>query len=76
MQQASEKDFKNIKGGGKCTGACLRLLVNQAQIHRCQSRNDSQPETPKVVVVVSPLQLLRFLLHVLIITIHMYMGCS
>ena len=23
MQQASEKDFKNIKGGGKCTGACL-----------------------------------------------------
>jgi hypothetical protein len=24
MQQASEKDFKNIKEGGKCTGACLR----------------------------------------------------
>jgi hypothetical protein len=24
MQQASEKDFKNIKEGGKCTRACLR----------------------------------------------------
>jgi hypothetical protein len=23
MQQSSEKDFKNIKEGGKCTGACL-----------------------------------------------------
>jgi hypothetical protein len=23
MHQASEKDFKNIKEGGKCTGACL-----------------------------------------------------
>ena len=75
MQQASEKDFKNIKGGGKCTGACLRSQVNQAQIHRCQSRNDFQPETPKVVVV-SPLQLLLPLLLVLIITIHMYKnGC-
>jgi hypothetical protein len=23
MHQSSEKDFKNIKEGGKCTGACL-----------------------------------------------------
>jgi hypothetical protein len=25
MHQASEKDFKKNQGGGKCTGACLRL---------------------------------------------------
>jgi hypothetical protein len=71
-----QKVFKNTRKGVACTGACLRLLVNQAQIHRCQSRNDFQPETPKVVVVVSPLQLLLPLLLVLIITIHMYKnGC-
>jgi hypothetical protein len=50
MQQASEKDFK-IKEGGKCTGACLCLWVSQAQIHKYQSRNNSQPECPKVVVL-------------------------
>ena len=69
------KVFKNTRKGVACTGACLRSQVNQAQIHRYQSRNDSWPETPKVVVV-SPLQLLRFPLHVLIITIHRYKnGC-
>ena len=70
-----EKYFKNTRKGVACTGACLRSQVNQAQIHRCQSRNDSRPETLKVVVV-SPLQLLLPLLLVLIITIHMYKnGC-
>jgi hypothetical protein len=35
MQQASEKDFKNIKGGGKCTGACLSntRLVLLGDVH-------------------------------------------
>jgi hypothetical protein len=73
-----QKVFKNTRKGAACTGACLRSQVNQAQIHRCQSRNDSRPETPKVVVVVvvSPLQLLLPLLLVLIITIHKYKnGC-
>jgi hypothetical protein len=70
MQQASEKDFKNIKGGGKCTGACLCLWVSQAQIHKYRSRNNSQPECPKVVVLA--LQWLPLLPRVLIITIHMY----
>ena len=51
MQQASEEDFKNIKEGGKCTGACLRLQVIQARIHKCRSRNYSRPECPKVVVL-------------------------
>jgi hypothetical protein len=70
------KVFKNTRKGVACTGACLRSWVSQAQIHRYQSRNDSRPETPKVVVVVSPLQLLLSLLLVLIITIHMYKnGC-
>ena len=74
MQQASEKDFKNIKGGGKCTGACLRLQVIQARIHKCRSRNYSRPECPKVVALA--LQLLLPLLLVLIITIRMYKnGC-
>jgi hypothetical protein len=71
-----QKVFKNTRKGVACTGACLRSQVSQAQFHRYQSRNNSRPEIPKVVVVVSPLQLLRFLLHVLIITIHMYKnGC-
>jgi hypothetical protein len=70
-----QKVFKNTRKGVACTGSCLRSQVNQAQIHRCQSRNDSRPETPKVVVV-SLLQLLLSLLLVLIITIHMYKnGC-
>jgi hypothetical protein len=70
-----EKYFKNTRKGVACTGACLRLQVSQAQIHRCQSRDDSRPETPKMVVV-SPLRLLRLLPHVLIITIDMYKnGC-
>jgi hypothetical protein len=70
-----QKVFKNTRKGVACTGACLRSQVSQAQIRRYQSRNYSRPEIPKVVVV-SPLQLLRFLLHVLIITIHMYKnGC-
>ena len=74
MHQSSEKDFKNIKEGGKCTGACLRLQVIQARIHKCRSRNYSRPECPKVVVLA--LQLLLSLLLVLIITIHKYKnGC-
>jgi hypothetical protein len=76
LDLSEQKVFKNTRKGVACTRACLRSQVNQAQIHRYQSRNDSRPETPKVVVVVSPLQLLQFLLHVLIITIHMYKdGC-
>ena len=74
MQQASEKDFKNIKEGGKCTGACLCLWVSQARIHKYRSRNSSQPVFPKVVVLA--LQWLPLLLRVLIITTYMYKnGC-
>ena len=69
MQQASEKDFKT-QGDGKCTGACLCLWASQAQIHKYRSRNNSQPEFPKVVVLA--LQWLPLLPRVLIITIHMY----
>jgi hypothetical protein len=66
MHQASEKDFKKGQGGGKCTGACLVLLVNQALLHRYQSRSSFLSEVLQVVVVVksSLLQLLfppRFL---------------
>jgi hypothetical protein len=63
MHQASEKDFKRIKDGCKCTGACLVLLVNQARTHRCQNRNSYLPDVPQVVVVVVSflLQLQRLL---------------
>jgi hypothetical protein len=65
MHQASEKDFKRIKDGGKCTGACLVLLVNQARTRRCQNKNSCLPDVPEVVVVVVSfllqLQLLRLL---------------
>jgi hypothetical protein len=50
MQQASEKDFKNIKGGGKCTRACLRSQVSLARIHKYQSRSSCLLENPRVVV--------------------------
>jgi hypothetical protein len=68
-----EKYLKH-KERGCMHRACLRSQVSQARIRRYQSRNNFRPEIPKVVV--SSLQLLRFLLHVLIITIHMYKnGC-
>jgi hypothetical protein len=67
MQQSSEKDFKNIKEGGKCTGACLCLWVSLAQIHKYQGRNSSQPEFPKVVVLA-----LQWLPRVLIIITYMH----
>ena len=57
MHQASEKDFKRNEGGGKCTGACLVLLVNQARIHRYQNRNSCLPDVPQVVVVMKSLSL-------------------
>jgi hypothetical protein len=50
MQQASEKDFKNIKEGGKCTGACLRSKLSLARIHKYQSRSSFLPENLRVVV--------------------------
>ena len=46
-----QKVFKNTRKGVACTGACLRSQVNQAQIRRYQSRNNSRPEIPKVVVL-------------------------
>jgi hypothetical protein len=62
MHQASENIFKS-QGGGKCTGACLRLQVSQARIRRCQSKSNSLPDVPQVVVESSllPQPLLRFL---------------
>jgi hypothetical protein len=60
MHQASEKDFKKEQGGGKCTRACLVLLVNQALLHRYQSRSSFLPEVLQVVVVVKS-SLLQFL---------------
>jgi flavoprotein len=70
MHQASEKDFKRNQGGGKCTGACLVLLVNQARFHRCQNRNSCLPDVPQVVVVKSSLLRFLLLLRFLNITIH------
>jgi hypothetical protein len=67
MHQASEKDFKRNQGGGKCTGACLVLLMNQAQTRRCQNKNSCLPDVPQVVVVVSFLLQLQLLLHLLYI---------
>jgi hypothetical protein len=61
MHQASEKDFKKEQGGGKCTGAYLVLQVNQALLHRYQSRSSFLPKVLQVVVVVKSL-LLRLLL--------------
>jgi hypothetical protein len=60
MHQASEKDFKKEQGGGKCTGACLVLLVNQALLHKYQSRSSFLLEVLQVVVVVKS-SLLRLL---------------
>jgi hypothetical protein len=68
MHQAGQKDFKINQGGGKCTGACLVLLVNQARTRRCQNRNSCLPDVPQVVVVVVSfllqLQLLLCLLYI------------
>jgi hypothetical protein len=68
MHQASEKDFKRNQGGGKCTEACLVLLVSQARTRRCQNRNNCLPDVPQVVVVVVSfllqLQLLLRLLYI------------
>jgi hypothetical protein len=61
MHQASEKDFKKEQGGGKCTGACLVLPMNQALLRRYQCRSSFLPEVLQVVVVVKSL-LLRLLL--------------
>jgi hypothetical protein len=52
MHQATEKDFKKEQGGGKCTGACLVLLVIQARSLRYQNRNSCLSDVPQVVVVV------------------------
>jgi hypothetical protein len=52
MHQASEKDFKKEQGRGKCIGACLVLLVNQALFRRYQNKNSFLPDVLKVVVVV------------------------
>jgi hypothetical protein len=49
MLQASEEDLKKHQGGGKCSGACLVLLVNQAQFRRYQNRNSCLPDVPQVV---------------------------
>jgi hypothetical protein len=57
------------QGGGKCTGACLVLLVNQAQFRRYQNRNSCLPDVPQVVVK-SSLHRLLLLLRFLNITIH------
>jgi hypothetical protein len=67
MHQASEKDFKRNQGGGKCIGACLVLLVNQARTRRCQNRNSFLPGVPQVVVVKSSFLLLQLLLRLLYI---------
>jgi hypothetical protein len=67
MHQASEKDFKRNQGGGKCTEACLVLLVSQARTRRCQNRNSCLPDVPQVVVVVSFLLQLQLLLRLLYI---------
>jgi hypothetical protein len=69
MHQVSEKDFKR-QGGGKCTGACLVLLVNQALFRRYQNKNSCLPDVPQVVVVKSFLLRLLLLLRFLNITIH------
>jgi hypothetical protein len=70
MHQASEKDFKSNRGGGKCTGACLVLLVNQALFRIYQNRNSCLPDVPQVVVVVKSSLLRLLLLRFLNITIH------
>jgi hypothetical protein len=67
MHQLSEKDFKKEQGGGKCTVACLVLLVIQARSYRCQNRNSCLPDVPQVVVVSLLLLLLQLLLRLLYI---------
>jgi hypothetical protein len=64
MHQTSEKDFKRNQGGGKCTKACLVLLVNQARTRRCQNRNSCLPDVPQVVSFLLLLQLLLCLLYI------------
>jgi hypothetical protein len=61
MHQASEKKIFKSQGGGKCTGACLRLQVIQARIRRCQSKNNFLPDVPQVVVAKSSLLLPQLL---------------
>ena len=70
MHQASEKDFKSIKEGGKCTGACLGWQVIRAQTRRCQNKNSCLPDVLQVVVVKSSLLLLQLLPRFLNITIY------
>jgi hypothetical protein len=48
----------------------LCLWVSQAQIHKYRSRNNSQPEFPRMVVLA--LQWLPLLPRVLIITTYVY----
>jgi hypothetical protein len=57
MHQASEKTFKREQGGGKCTRACLVLLVNQALFRRYQNKNSCLRDVPQVVVVMKSLSL-------------------
>jgi hypothetical protein len=46
--------------GGKCTRACLVLLVNQALFRRYQNKNSFLPDVLQVVVVKSSLLQLLF----------------
>jgi hypothetical protein len=59
------KILKEIKEVANAPGACLVLLVSQAQTRRCQNRNSCLPDVPQVVVsFLLQLQLLLSLLYI------------
>jgi hypothetical protein len=71
---ASNKVIKILKqqGDGKCTGACLVLLVNQALFCRYQNKNSFLPDVLQVVVGVVKSSLLRLLFPLRFLDIAIY----